>query len=102
MKSYARPLMLPQPLQPIGDDIADQAVVIHALAELIDDVIACLHLDAAQIRRRRCIGLGGDQPAKLDEVRHLRTFHDNVEDLAQAAAIAPTWRGGQADEWNAR
>jgi hypothetical protein len=88
-------------LEPIGDDVTDQTVVIHALAELIDDIIARLHRDAAQIGRRRRVDLGGNEMAKLDQLGHLRAFDQGIEHLAESAAVASAWRCGEPDHRDA-
>jgi hypothetical protein len=78
---------------PVGDDVADQIVAVHAIGKLLDDVIPLPGLDTLQIGSGRRVIDRGDQTAPLDQFGDLRTFDKLVKEVAQSSPITPTWRG---------
>jgi hypothetical protein len=83
---------------PVGDDVADELIVVHALGELGLDVVALLGAHAAQIGIDRRVDARPDEVALLDQIRHLRTLNHTPEDAAETATVTTTWRCGQSED----
>src|ERR1700730_1380628 len=82
-------------LVPVGDDVADQLRLVHAIGELGLNVVAGLSTNACEIGIDRRIDAGLDQKSLLDQRRDLRALDDGLEDAAKPAPVSPAWRGGQ-------
>jgi hypothetical protein len=85
-------------LVPVGDNVADELGTIHPLGELGFDVVATLDADAEQVRLRRREASDRHQVFLGDQFRDLRTLDHGLEYAAEAAPVAPTWRGCQAEQ----
>ena len=66
---------------PMGDDVADEVVAVHAAGELRFHIVADAGLDAAQIGIGRRIDPRPDKEPLLDQLGDLRGLDDDVEDL---------------------
>jgi hypothetical protein len=60
---------------PMGDDIPDQIIAVHALGELAFDIITSLNLHAFQVWDSGCIDDGSNQIFLFDEFRDLMTLN---------------------------
>jgi len=91
-----RPPALGVPM-PMGDDVADQFGLVHALGELAFDVIACLGTDAPEIGRGWRIDDGRHKILAVDQFGDLWALDQYLKQIAEPAAVLSAWRGAQPD-----
>src|SRR5215472_11454969 len=85
--------------QPMLDNVTDQRIGVHPAFELADNVVALLDPHApGNIAIDRRIDPRSDQEAADDQIRDLRRLDHRVEDVSEAATIAPAWCRGHAEQ----
>jgi hypothetical protein len=78
---------------PVSDNIADQVITIDPCRELRLDVIALPDLDATEIETLGgCIDHRRDEVSCGGQLGDLRTLDDDIENSAEAAAVASAGR----------
>ena len=80
---------------PVGDDVADELGVVHALGELALDVVTAPNPHAKQVWSDRRIDARLDQVAQRNECGICGASIIAGEDAAEAAAVTATGRGRQ-------
>ena len=84
-------------LVPIGDDIADKIVPVHAVGELIDGVVALPGFNTLQVRLDRSVIDRRHEVLLLDELGDLRPLDDDVEEVAEASTVGSARCSGQSE-----
>ena len=82
---------------PVADNVAHELVGIHTALKLPDRIVTGLGFYAAEIGIDRRIAERRHEIALLDQVRHLRSLDDSVEDAAEAAPVSTAGCSGQTE-----
>ena len=82
---------------PVGDNVAHELVCVHTALKLLDRIVTSLGFHAAEIGIDRRIAERRHEIAVLDQVRHLRSLDDGVEDAAEAAPVSTAGCSGQTE-----
>src|SRR5215470_7461213 len=83
---------------PMGDDVADELRLVHALGKLRLDVIASFNAYTVQVRLRRSIDAASHEVAAPDQLSDIGALDQRLEHVPEPAPIASAWRSGQSND----
>src|SRR4051812_16102912 len=83
---------------PVGDDVANEFRLVHALGEFTFYIVAVPDVNTIQIGIDGGIHPGRNQKSLLNQLADLRTLDHGLEDAAETTIVPTARRGSQTEE----